>query len=167
MISPTKNLILIGMPGVGKSTVGVLLAKATNRHFVDTDVYIQVGEGAGLQEIIVARGRAEFCRLEEEYLCCLDSRQSVIATGGSAVYSPKAMGRLRSTGPAIYLHLPPEVLTQRLDNLDVRGVVMDEGQGIGALYQERRGLYEQYADMTIDCLGLTQDQVVARILQQL
>ena len=94
MLRREENIVLIGMPGVGKSTVGVLLAKATGRSFVDTDVLIQVGQERTLPEILDAEGIAAFLRIEEDYLCCLDSRASVIATGGSAVYSPKAMAAL-------------------------------------------------------------------------
>ena len=159
-----RNIVLTGMPGVGKSTVGVLLAKATSRNFIDTDVFIQVGEGFALQDIIDSQGVEAFCGIEEKYILCMDYRRSVIATGGSVVYSPPAMAHLKSSGRIVYLNLPLAQLEKRIVNLEVRGVVMGKGQTLASLYEQRRGLYEKYADVTIDCLGLTQDQVVSAIL---
>ena len=162
-----SNIVLIGMPGVGKSTVGVLLAKATGRGFVDTDVLIQVGQGRSLQEILDADGSEPFLRIEEDYLCCLGAIGSVIAKGGSAVYSAKAMANLQAGGVIVYLHLPLDVLARRIEDLYVRGVVMARGQTLASLYGQRRQLYEKYANMTIECEGLTQDQVVGEILKRM
>ena len=155
------------MPGVGKSTCGVLLAKATARGFIDTDVYIQVGTGRGLQEIIDADGLDAFRRIEEQYILCLGCRRSVIATGGSVVYSPAAMAELKSGGVIVHLDLPFDVLVRRINDLDVRGVVIGHGQTLQSLYDHRQPLYRKYADITIDCRGLNHDQVVAAILARL
>ncbi len=160
------NIILIGMPGVGKSTVGVLLAKATGRNFIDTDVYIQAGDGRTLQEILDLAGTAEFCRIEEQYLLCLEVRRHVVATGGSAVYSEPAMTSLKRGGVVVHLDLPLAEIERRLANLAVRGVVMAPGQSLAALYQQRQPLYRRWADVTVDCEGKTQDQVVAEILRR-
>ncbi len=166
-ISPQHNLTLIGMPGVGKSTVGVLLAKATGKNFVDTDVYLQAGAGRNLQEIIDAQGLAAFCKLEEEYLLCLDVKGYVIATGGSAIYSRPGMEHLRSTGPVIWLQLPLEDLKHRLGDLAVRGVVMPADQTFDDLFAARQPHYQTWADITIACDGKTQDDIVADILRRL
>ncbi|MFB3894570.1 MAG: shikimate kinase [Phycisphaerae bacterium] len=167
MPSGPRNIILIGMPGVGKSTCGVLLAKATGRGFIDTDVYIQVGTGRGLQEIIDAEGLDAFRKLEEQYILCLDCKNSVVATGGSVVYSPPAMAHLKSAGRVVFLDLPLADIIKRIGDLAIRGIVMAKGQSLSSLYAERLPLYRKYADITIDCQGLNQDQVVGAILARL
>jgi shikimate kinase len=158
-----KNIVLIGMPGVGKSTVGVLLAKALGRYFLDTDVLIQAAQGRSLQDIIDRDGLAAFCRIEEDYMLCLDLTNAVIATGGSVVYSEKAMEHLTAHGVIIHLDLPVEKIEERIANLDTRGVVIEKGQTIRALYRQRQPLYRRYANLTIDCTGKTHDQIVAEI----
>jgi shikimate kinase len=163
VLASERNIILIGMPGVGKSTVGVLLAKATRRGFVDTDLLIQAGEGLGLQEIIDTRGLEAFCRIEQDYLLCLGARGQVIATGGSAVYSEPAMLALRDTGPVVHLELPLELLERRLADQATRGIVMAPGQTLEGLYRQRRPLYARWADLSVDCTGKTQDQVTAEV----
>jgi len=155
------------MPGVGKSTVGVLLAKATRRGFLDTDVWIQTREGRTLQEILDAEGLERFCRIEEEHILSLAAPGSVIATGGSVVYSEAAMGHLRASGPIVYLTLPLEQLEKRITNMATRGIVIERGRTLGDLFEERRGLYERWADLTIDCGGKTQDEIAAEIGQGL
>lgn len=162
-LQPGQNVILIGMPGVGKSTIGVLLAKAMGLGFIDTDVYIQAGQGQTLQEIIREKGLDGFCRIEASYLKCLDARRCVIATGGSAVYSEEAMAALKSTGLTLHLDLPLEELRRRLGDLDQRGVVLGEGEDLEALYHRRRRLYLMYADLTIACAGKTHEQVLREI----
>ena len=162
-----KNIILIGMPGVGKSTVGVLLAKALSRDFLDTDVYIQAKEGRTLQEIIDREGLSAFCRIEERRVRSLKFRASVIATGGSVVYYPAAMARFRSSGIVIHLDLALAHLKKRLTNLPTRGVVMAPGQKFGQLFDERLPLYQKYAHFTIDCAGCTHEEVVAKIIRRL
>jgi shikimate kinase len=167
MLSARQNIILIGMPGVGKSTCGVLLAKATARGFIDTDVYIQVGTGRGLQEIIDDEGLDGFRRIEEHYILCLECGSSVIATGGSVVYSPPAMAHLKAAGRVVFMDLPLADLVKRISDLDVRGIVMARGQTLSSLYDERMPLYRQYADVTIDCQELAQEQVVGAVLARL
>lgn len=159
----TKNIVLIGMPGAGKSTVGVLLAKAMGCGFVDTDVLIQAGENATLRDIIEQRGLAGFCEVERNYLQCLDVANAVIATGGSAVYHDTAMRHLKQNGIAVYLELPLEGLKQRLTDVVGRGVVMEPGETLESLFIKRWQLYEKYADVTIYTSGLTHEQVVGRI----
>ena len=164
-LAPDDNLVLIGMPGVGKSTVGVLLAKALSRSFVDTDVLIQAQEGRRLQDILDAEGGEVFRGVEERHILALECRAHVIATGGSVVYSEAAMRHLRAGGVAVYLELPLPVLEERITNLDSRGVVMASTQTFAGLYEERRPLYERYADVTIHCSALNHEQAVARIME--
>jgi shikimate kinase len=161
------TLILIGMPAAGKSTIGVLLAKRLRMAFLDTDILIQSGEGAYLQEIISRHGIDGFRQIEESYLLSLSKGCGVVATGGSAVYSPKAMAHLKSLGPALCLQIGLEALKARLDNLSERGVLILPGQIIDMLYEERQPLYEQYADIVIDNTGRTPEQVVTAILSAL
>ena len=167
MRNSKTNIVLIGMPGVGKSTVGVLLAKATSRDFLDTDVYIQAREGRGLQEIIDREGSEAFCRLEEGHILSLNCRSCVIATGGSVVYYPSGMKHLGSSGIIIHLDLDLPSLERRLTNLDSRGVVMAPGQTISQLFAERQPLYRKYAHQTIPCARRTHEQVVVEIIQRL
>jgi len=162
-----ENVVLIGMPGVGKSTAGVLLAKALSREFVDTDVTLQARLGRRLADIIAEQGMDAFCRQEEAAILALDVRPAVIATGGSAVYSPAAMAHLRQGGRIVHLDLPLEVLRRRLGDLGERGVVIRPGQTLEALFAERQPLYRRYADLAIACLGLSHDEVVARIVDAL
>lgn len=160
-----RNVVLIGMPGVGKSTVGVLLAKALSREFLDTDVMIQAREGRRLQEMIDTEGLAAFLAIEARHILALECRAHVIATGGSVVYSEAAMRRLKGSGVVVHMTLPLDLLLARLTNLDSRGVVIARGQTISGLYEERRPLYERYADVTVDGAGLTHERNVARIMQ--
>jgi shikimate kinase len=161
-----SNLVLIGMPGVGKSTVGVLLAKATRRDFVDTDVSIQAREGRRLQAILDADGREAFCRLEERYVLALDCRRHVIATGGSVVYSARAMEHLAADGRVIHLTLPLDKLDRRLTDMAWRGIVMAPGQTLAEVLREREPLYRRWADVTVPCEGRSADEVVAAVLAQ-
>lgn len=162
-----KNIVLIGMPGAGKSTLGVLLAKALGRPFIDTDLLIQEKEGKLLQEIIDQKGIDYFLGLEEEVISGLDVKNNVISTGGSAVYSQKTMNRLKKNGKILYLKLSFEEMRERIKNIKTRGIAMEEGQGLKVLYLERTPLYEQYADITIDCSGLGMEQVVDRMVIEL
>jgi shikimate kinase len=161
---PPGNLVLIGMPGVGKSTVGVLLAKRLGFSFIDTDIFIQVREGRSLQAIIQAHGAEEFCRIEENHILSLTLDSHIIAPGGSVVYRPKAMAHLKANGIAVHLDLAVERLKRRLEDMDARGVVIGPGQTIESLYAERRPLYLHYADATVETDGLTPEQVVGRIM---
>ncbi len=158
-----ENIILIGMPAVGKSTVGVLLAKRLGWSFVDTDLVIQTGESRKLQEILDSEGMEKFCAIEENYILGLDCERTVVATGGSAVYGKKGMKHLKSLGLVVHLDLAPDLLERRLGNLSSRGVVMAKGKDIQALYKERRPLYSAYAEALIDCRDLAPDQIVDRL----
>ena len=161
------NVILIGMPGVGKSTLGVLLAKALGYRFLDTDLVLQAQEGRLLRELIAAEGIDGFLALEGRVCGSLQADRSVIATGGSVVYSPEAMAHLRSMGTVVYLKLGYNALARRLGSLKKRGVILRPGQTLKTLYQERTPLYAQYAHLTVDCGGQDVEQSVALILQRL
>ena len=167
MANILENLALIGMPGAGKSTLGVLLAKRTARSFLDTDLLIQKAEGASLQEIIEKRGVEFFRRVEERIVLGLDGSSSVIATGGSVVYSEVAMEHLSRFGPRIYLDVPIAELERRLGNLDKRGVIRGPGQDLEGLLAERRPLYERWADIRVECGGLEHDGVVDAVIRAL
>ena len=162
-----QNLILIGMPGAGKSTIGVLLAKRMGVSFLDTDILMQTEEGCYLQETIAQHGLDGFRSIEERYLLSVPPDCGVVATGGSAVYSRKAMAHLKSLGPAVYLQIDLVPLKDRLGNLDERGVLRMPGQSIDMLYDERCPLYERFADITVSTADVTADQVVAQVLRQL
>lgn len=145
-----NNIILIGMPGVGKSTVGVVLAKILGYHFVDTDLVIQEKEGRLLKEIIAEEGNDGFIRIEERINAELEAERSVIAPGGSVIYGERAMEHFKEIGTVVYLKASYEVINARLSNLKGRGVVLKEGQTLKDLYNERCVLYEKYADVTVD-----------------
>ena len=150
MAEKNNNYILIGMPGSGKSTIGVLLAKALGYDFVDTDLVIQQKGGGLLKEIIARIGNDGFKQLEEDVNASIDVNKSVIAPGGSAVYSDKAMRHFKEIGTIIYLKLDYQTVKRRLGNLKARGVVLEKGQTLRDLYNERIPYYEKYADITID-----------------
>jgi shikimate kinase len=160
----SDNLILIGMPAVGKSTIGVLLAKRLGLGFIDTDLLIQTGEQARLQTIIAQSGLQRFCDLEARYIQALATERTVIATGGSVVYRHAAMAHLQALGRVLFLDIALAPLAERLDGLDARGVVYLPGQTIETLYDERRPFYQRYAHTTIDCTHCTPEQVVRKIL---
>ena len=153
MDQPVKtHIILIGMPACGKSTVGVLAAKTLGYRFVDSDLVIQERDGRRLHRIIREDGQAGFLALEEAVNLTLgnDATPSVIATGGSAVYSPAAMEHFKAVGTVVYLRLSYETVKKRLGNFTHRGVVMPEGYTLRDLYDERCALYERYADLVVD-----------------
>ena len=147
------NVILIGMPGVGKSTVGVVLAKILGYHFIDTDLVIQEKEGRLLKEIIAAEGNDGFLHIEDRINAELEAEHSVIAPGGSVVYGGNAMRHFKEIGTVVYLKASYEMINERLSNLEGRGVVLKEGQTLKDLYDERCILYEKYADFTVDEQG--------------
>ena len=159
-----KNVVLIGMPGVGKSTAGVLLAKELSRDFLDTDVVIQSHEGRRLREIIDRDGVDTFRALEERYILGLNCRDVVIATGGSAVYSEPAMRHLRDHGVVVHLSLPIEQIELRVRNLETRGIVRAKGQTLRELYDERQPLYCRYRHCEVDCTGRNHEAVVQAIV---
>ncbi len=158
-----SNLVLIGMPGAGKSTVGVVLAKILGLDFVDTDVLIQTRQEKRLQDIINAEGMEALGRIEAQTLIALDVDRTVIATGGSAVYSAQAMAALKRKGLVIFLDLPLATLTERLNDLESRGVVMAPGETLSELYRRRMPLYRQFADLTIEGQGKTAAQIALEI----
>ena len=144
------NIVLIGMPGVGKSTIGVVLAKVLGYQFVDADLLIQEAEGKLLSELIEEHGTDGFIEIENRVNSQIQTHRSVIATGGSVVYGKEAMEHLKSIGTVVYLKQNLRVLQRRLRNLKGRGVVLKEGQTLVDLYTERTVLYEKYADITVD-----------------
>lgn len=156
-----KNVVLIGMPGVGKSTAGVILAKKLGMGFVDTDLVIQEQENRLLCEIIAEAGVDGFLETENRVCSLLEAENCVIATGGSVVYGTEAMEHLRSIGTVLWLRLPYSTLRRRLKNLEGRGVVLREGQTLKDLFEERGALYEHYADIVVDETGLSIEKTVA------
>ena len=158
-----KNVILIGMPGSGKSTVGVVLAKKLGYQFLDSDLVIQETCGKLLYQLIEEKGEAGFLMLENEINASIIAQNTVIATGGSAVYGKEAMAHFSNIGQIVYLQLPYEELKERLGDLHERGVVLKRGYTLLDLYEERIPLYEKYADITIDCKGKGIRQVVEEI----
>ena len=161
------NLILIGMPGSGKSTVGVLLAKALGFQFVDVDLLIQQREGALLQELLDNRGVEPFLDAEEAAICSLDCRRTVIAPGGSCVCRAAAMEHLRRLGTVVYLQLSLEEVESRIHNLATRGIALSPGQTIADVYAYRVPLYERYAHLTVRADGQTLTDTVEAVKQAL
>ena len=159
------NIVLIGMPGVGKSTIGVVLAKVLGYQFVDADLLIQREEGKLLHEIIEEAGTEGFIAVENCVNSKISASHSIIATGGSVVYGTEAMTHLKEIGTVIYLKLPYEELAARLSDIRGRGVVLREGQTLRDLYEERAPLYEKYADLTVEERGLNVEQTIDKILE--
>ena len=163
-----ENVVLIGMPGSGKSTVGVLLAKALGYGFLDVDLVIQQREGALLQEILDARGVDAFLDAEEEAVCSVSCTGNVIAPGGSAICREKAALHLKSLGPVVYLKVPLEELSQRIQNLSTRGIAMKPGETLADILAYRDPLYDKYADLVVDCGGgQTLAQTAQRVREEL
>ena len=158
-MSNPRNIVLIGMPGAGKSTLGVVLAKILNMQFLDADLVIQNQQGRTLQSIIDTEGVDAFLAIENQVLSTLQADNTIIATGGSAIYSDEAMRHLASIGTIVYLNISYESLIARLTDLHERGVVLREGVSMSLrdLYDERKPLYERYADITVnvDDLSIT------------
>ena len=157
------NIVLIGMPGAGKSTVGVVLAKSLGFSFVDSDLLIQEKEGKLLHNIIEEKGLDGFEEVENRVNASIVEVSSVIATGGSVVYGKEAMEHLKGIGIIVYLSLPLKEIEHRLGDLNERGVAIKKGQTLENLYEERVPLYEKYADITIDCEGLQIREIVKQI----
>lgn len=167
--SPTVpvTISLIGMPGAGKSTVGVILAKLTGLRFVDTDLDIQVREHATLQEIIEQHGYLHLRAVEEEVLLSIDLDQAIISTGGSVVYSEACMRRLQEAGPVVYLSADLATLERRVAVAPLRGIASDTGQSFAEVYAERTPLYRRYAGITVDATAGCAEVVAGDILGQL
>ena len=159
-----KNIILIGMPGSGKSTVGVVLAKALGYRFIDSYLLIQETLGDRLSEIIEKEGIPEFHRLENIINLRINPENTVIATGGSAIYGEEAMNHFRQIGTVIYLKLSYEEIEKRLGDLKMRGITIKEGETLKDLYEERIPLYEKYAHVVLDTEGLMLRETVSEII---
>ncbi len=161
-----RNIVLIGMPGAGKSTVGVLLAKTIGYGFVDCDLVIQGQTGELLYRTIERDGIDAFLRTEERVISGLVVSRCVIATGGSAVFGDRAMEHLRESGVVVYLKLESDEIERRIMNITTRGIAMNPGETIRDVYAVRAPLYEKWADVTVSCSGLTPEGVIGEILKQ-
>jgi shikimate kinase len=154
------------MPGAGKSTVGIILAKLTSRDFIDTDVLIQISQGRLLQSIVDTEGYMALRRIEEDILLGLHCHNHVIATGGSAVYSHAAMEHLKSSGIVVFLDVDLSTLESRVYDFDTRGLAKRPDQSFSDLFEERVILYRKHADVTVDCVDLSQEEVCAQIIKR-
>lgn len=162
-----KNVVLIGMPGAGKSTIGVVLAKNLGMSFMDSDLVIQEQEEKKLHELIEEHGLDGFLEIEGCVNASLNPKSAVIATGGSVVYCEKAMEHLDSIATICYLRLSYESIEERLGDLEERGVVLREGQTLRSLYDERVPLYEKYANLVIDCENKNIREIVMELAKRL
>lgn len=158
--------MLIGMPGSGKSDIGMMLAKKTSREFVDTDELIQTSQQRTLQDIVDMEGHIFLRKIEEEVILGLSIRNHVIATGGSAAYSAQAMTHLKSDGILIFLDVDLATLESRISDFSTRGIAKRPDQSFAELFDERFVLYTKHADITIECGGMTQEQVCKRIVKE-
>ncbi|MFA7562320.1 MAG: shikimate kinase [Methanoculleus sp.] len=162
-----ENIILIGMPGAGKSTVGVVLAKALGMQFIDTDILIQERAGRMLQEVLDEDGPDVFRRIEEETILSLQPHRAVVATGGSVVLSEDAMAHLKARGAVVYLEISYAEMEKRLKNITTRGILLLPGQSLREMYDERVPLYERYADLIVACSGGDLESVVGSVIEAL
>ena len=160
-----NNLILIGMPGAGKSTIGVVLAKTLGMRFLDSDLVIQDREKRLLQEIINKEGMEHFLDCEERAVLTIDVKDTIIATGGSVVYREGAMEHLKALGKVIYLDVSYEEIDRRVNNITTRGIAIREGATLYDIYLERKTLYSKYCDRSIACDGLTVEEVIGKIIE--
>lgn len=152
------NLTLIGMPGAGKSTVGIILAKNLSMGFIDTDILIQINQQQSLQDILNASDYLNLRRIEEQEICKLNVDNHVIATGGSAAYSDKAMQHLRKISTVVFLQVEYEEIKRRIKNFETRGIAKAENQTFLELFTERQNLYRKYADTIIPCTETDQEE---------
>jgi shikimate kinase len=162
-----ENIVLIGMPGVGKSTTGVILAKALSKDFIDTDLLIQVRYKKSLQDIVDEYDYLKLRKVEEEEILLLNVSNAVIATGGSAVYSEKAIAHLKENGRIVYLKLGLDELLMRIDDFGTRGVAKSKDQSFEDLFKEREKLYEKHGEIVIDCKDKKHEHIVAEIIQNI
>lgn len=161
------NIIFIGMPAVGKSTVGVVVAKRLGYRFMDTDLLIQEEEGKLLKDIIEERGTKGFLEVEDRVNAGVDATHTVISPGGSVVYCENAMRHYKEIGTVVYLQASFGTINKRLNNAKNRGVVLREGQTLKALYDERVQLFEKYADVTVCEDGLKLEDTIEKVLDAL
>lgn len=162
-----NNIVLIGMPGAGKSTVGVILAKTLGMNFIDTDLLIQERHNTLLQDMINNEGINSFLRKEEDSILSIECNNSVIATGGSVVYSPVSMEHLKKLGHIIYLKLTYEEIERRINNIKTRGIVIEKGQQLSDVFFQRSPLYEKYCDIIVNCSGIDMEGIVERIKNEI
>jgi shikimate kinase len=162
-----SNIILIGMPGSGKSTVGVILAKMLAKRYLDTDILLQNIEKRSLQDIVDKEGHMALRNVEQKVLLSVHCRNHIVATGGSAAYSEPAMMHLKRNGIIVFLHADLPALNQRIHNYETRGLAKRPDQSFQDLFEERLALYEKYADITVESSNLTQDQVCDAIIDHL
>lgn len=162
-----NNIVLIGMPGVGKSTIGVILAKVLGYQFLDADLVIQQKEGKLLQQIIAEVGTEGFIQVENRVNAGIECSKTIIATGGSVVYGKEAMEHLKEIGTVVYLEVPYRIIEKRLSDIKGRGVVLKKGQTLHDLYMERTPLYEKYADLRVCEEGLDVEQTVELLINKM
>lgn len=160
-----KNIIFIGMPASGKSTVGVVVAKRLGYEFIDTDLLIQKQEQRLLKEIIAQEGNEGFLKIENQVNRDLEAERAVISPGGSVIYCEEAMEHFKNIGTIVYLHVPYETINARISNAKNRGVVLKDGQTLFDLYQERTVLFEKYADYTISEEGIELEETIDKVLE--
>jgi len=158
------NIVLVGMPGCGKSTLGVILAKTIGYEFVDTDIIVQRDARKRLQDIINNEGIRSFLKREEGSLLGIVCDRSVIATGGSAVLSEAAMEHLSENGAVVYIKLSPGEIKRRITNIKTRGIACEKNETIESIFEKRSPLYEKYADITVDYEGITSEAAIEEIL---
>ena len=167
MNKQSKNIVLIGMPASGKSTVGVILAKILGMDFIDADIVIQRREGSRLEEIIDKQGVDGFLKCEEDALLSICAESTVIATGGSAVYSQAAMERFAENSDIVYLEVPLDALKKRLKNIKERGVVLRNGESLEEMFENRTKLYDKYADIKVVEEGISIEETVQAVIEKL
>jgi shikimate kinase len=165
--SEINSIVLIGMPGAGKSTVGILLAKELGMGFVDTDVAIQVREGQTLQEILNTSDYLKLRAIEEQVLLSENIDGKVVATGGSAVYSEAGMAHLKASATVVFLDVPLGELEKRISNFDSRGIARKPNQSFQSLFEERRELYNKYADISVNCHRQSLQETLEKTLESL
>lgn len=159
-----SSLVLIGMPACGKSTVGVLAAKVLGLDFADTDLMLQRREGLHLHEILSLRGASGFLEAEDELLTEMDASHTVVSTGGSAVYHERGMANLKRLGTVVWIDVPFSEIERRLGDISTRGVVLSPGQTLRDLYEERRPLYEKWADRRLEAGREPLETTVAKLV---
>lgn len=161
-----SNITLVGMPGAGKSTVGIILAKILSFGFIDTDILIQINQQRSLQQIIDESDHLNLRKIEEAEILKINVENQVIATGGSAVYSEKAMSHLQDISFIIFLNVEYDEIIRRIHNFTTRGIACSKNQKFKDLYNERQALYTQYAELTIDCKEYDQEEIAMEIARQ-